>query len=358
MKNLLIVDDDKSFLLSLKDGLLSHNKKYSVSTAFNGKEAVTILNAIDIDLVITDLKMPVMDGFELLAHMSKRHNNIPVIVITAFGTEKIEQQINEIGLFQYLEKPLDFNVLTDKINECLEKKSEGFIKGITLSSILQLIEMERKTCSLMINSEKKRGEVFFENGILLFAETGQLIGDEAAYNMVVWDQPEIEISEKKGKEKNITQTLKYILLEAYRILDEKKEEQKKSKNNMEDGMNVEKLENAITGLRRDLGSGLLATDFFVVADGQTLAGFNSNPQACALFTQLTLQMNETLGGSGFPIIGKYYILDLADNKMVIVIPLGDYMCGMLLDKTSAKLGLVLNIGIPRVIDAFEEALVS
>ncbi|HDH98197.1 MAG TPA: response regulator, partial [Deltaproteobacteria bacterium] len=70
MKNVLIVDDEKVFLLSLSDGLKSYSDEFNVLIAFNGKEAVKILNSSKIDLVVTDLKMPEMDGFQLLAYLT------------------------------------------------------------------------------------------------------------------------------------------------------------------------------------------------------------------------------------------------------------------------------------------------
>ena len=114
-KYVLIVDDERPFLLSLSDGLSTYKKDFTVLTALNGKEAVKILNGYRIDLVITDLRMPKMDGFELLAYMTQHYPEIPVIVMTAFGTPEIESQIYSMGRFQYLEKPMDITVLANSI---------------------------------------------------------------------------------------------------------------------------------------------------------------------------------------------------------------------------------------------------
>jgi CheY-like chemotaxis protein len=92
VKKVLIVDDEKPFLLSLADGLGAYAKDFEVVTASNGKEAVKVLNSSGVDLVVTDLRMPKMDGFELLAHMSGTYPGIPVIVMTAYGTPAIEIQ--------------------------------------------------------------------------------------------------------------------------------------------------------------------------------------------------------------------------------------------------------------------------
>jgi len=123
-------------------------------------------------------------------------------------------------------------------------------------------------------------------------------------------------------------------------------------------MNIQKLNSAIEELKTNLGVGLLATDIFDSAEKQSIAGWNTNPQACAVFGQITEGMNNALSESQFPTLGKYYLLNLVSNKLVMVIPLGDYQWGMLLDKSKISLGLVLNIALPKAISAFEEALIG
>ena len=123
-------------------------------------------------------------------------------------------------------------------------------------------------------------------------------------------------------------------------------------------MNIARLNEAIEELKANLGAGLLATDIFDSAEQQSIAGWNSNPQACAVFGQITEGMNNALGESGFPTLGKYYLLNLVSDKLVMVIPMGDYQWGMLMDKTQVSLGLVLNIALPKAISAFEEAFIE
>ncbi|PIY21248.1 MAG: DNA-binding response regulator, partial [Deltaproteobacteria bacterium CG_4_10_14_3_um_filter_60_8] len=125
MKKILIVDDEQSFLLSLIDMFQEQKEQFTIITALNGKKAIAILDKEPVDLVVTDLKMPEMDGFALLAHMSKATPEVPVIVMTAFGTPEMEDQILELGAFQYIEKPIEFNVLLSKIREGLKAGSKG-----------------------------------------------------------------------------------------------------------------------------------------------------------------------------------------------------------------------------------------
>ncbi len=125
VREVLIVDDEEPLLLSIAEGLSIYKKYFNLLTATNGIEAVKVLKSSPvIDLVITDLSMPKMDGFELLAYVNRNYPKIKVIMMTAFGTPKIEEIVQNMGLFRYLEKPLDINVIADNIFEALAIRTE------------------------------------------------------------------------------------------------------------------------------------------------------------------------------------------------------------------------------------------
>jgi CheY-like chemotaxis protein len=122
----LIVDDEEPLLLTIADGLNFYKQRFHLLTATNGMEAVKLLKTIPlIDLVITDLSMPKMDGFELLAYIRRNYPHIPVILMTAYGTPKIEEVVNTLGIFKYLEKPLDINTIADIIFDALAIKADN-----------------------------------------------------------------------------------------------------------------------------------------------------------------------------------------------------------------------------------------
>ena len=222
MNTVLIVDDDESFLHSLIDGFKSYEDQFGIMTANNGEEAVAILDDQDIHLVLTDLKMPRMDGFALVAHLSSHHPDIPVIVMTAFGTPDMEEKLTEIGAFQYIEKPIDFSMLVTKILKGLEGRSKGFITGVSLSSFLQLLELDKKTCTLTVRSGRHQGNMYFKNGDLLNADTDDLSGTDAAFEIVSWKNVEIVLANScKITEPKISESLGFILLEGSRRQDER-----------------------------------------------------------------------------------------------------------------------------------------
>jgi YesN/AraC family two-component response regulator len=126
----LIVDDEEGFLKSLSEGF-EGCKKFKCVIARNGKEALHVLATVAVDLVVTDLMMPVMDGFELIAAMKKDYPSIPVIVISAYLDLDVESRLRALGIDHYLEKPLDFNELTSaikgKVSSASGEQSEGVL---------------------------------------------------------------------------------------------------------------------------------------------------------------------------------------------------------------------------------------
>lgn len=226
LETVLVVDDERTFLLSLKDGLKAHEERFRVLTAENGKEAISLLRALPVDLLVTDLKMPEVDGFELLAWTTREMPDLPVIVMTAFGTAEIEAQLAEIEALQYLEKPLALADLETAIFASLKAKAHSYIRGITLSTFLQLMHMEKKSCTLKIVKQDRIGYLYLKGGELFDAECEELHGEDAAYEIMVWEDAEIEMdSVCRRQERTIGSGLEHLLIEAFRRKDELNREQ-------------------------------------------------------------------------------------------------------------------------------------
>ncbi|OGR07867.1 MAG: hypothetical protein A2511_11550 [Deltaproteobacteria bacterium RIFOXYD12_FULL_50_9] len=221
MDQVLIVDDDEGFLLSLKDMLAGGRQNFGILTAGNGLEALKVLGSTTVNLVVTDLKMPEMDGFDLLANISTSHPDLPVIVMTAYGTPEMENRLKDMGAFQYIEKPIDFNILLNKINDGLSSGAKGQIDGISLSSFMQLLQLDKKTCTLTIHYQGRSGFLYFQQGELINAVLDNLTGLGAAIEMASWDQVRIEFTSIcKNMERTINVPLGFILIESARQKDE------------------------------------------------------------------------------------------------------------------------------------------
>ncbi len=115
MKDILLVDDEKPFLETFAEGIGFYAKYFNVITADNVRTAIEVLKAFIIDVVVTDLKMPGTDGYQLVEYINKNHPAIPVIVITAHGDPAEEKRLRGIGIAQYLEKPLELGEIVSEI---------------------------------------------------------------------------------------------------------------------------------------------------------------------------------------------------------------------------------------------------
>ena len=111
--------------------------------------------------------------------------------------------------------------LTESTSEKIDTSVRGRIKGISLSSFLQMSEMEGSTCKLMVQSGNKTGTLHLMNGNLIDAETGSLKHQEAAFTILSWENTEIDIQKPSGRKKNqISLPLMHILMEALKRKDE------------------------------------------------------------------------------------------------------------------------------------------
>lgn len=102
MPNILVVDDSETQIVFVKSVL--QNLGVSVRSAANGREALDQLNEHPMDLVVTDMRMPVMDGLELIREMQTHHPSVPAILLTGFGSEILATEALSAGAVNFLSK--------------------------------------------------------------------------------------------------------------------------------------------------------------------------------------------------------------------------------------------------------------
>jgi two-component system phosphate regulon response regulator OmpR len=115
MKNLLVVDDNENIRVILKQML--EDGGYTVRTAKSGAEALETMKTLNFDMVITDINMPEMTGFELLGKIKKACPNVPVIFITAYRKDRNLVDSVKIGLSDYIEKPFKMDEVLRIVKE-------------------------------------------------------------------------------------------------------------------------------------------------------------------------------------------------------------------------------------------------
>ncbi|CDF79233.1 two component sigma-54-specific transcriptional regulator [Formosa agariphila KMM 3901] len=173
-ENILIVDDDVHILELLQRHLQSLN--YHTFKAISVREAVTILKDTKIDVLITDLKMPEIDGFELLKFASEHYPNMSKLVITGFPSIQDSLAVIKSGVVEYLRKPFTRNELIEALNKTLaqntkpsksenssdlnrEKYGEIIGKSKGIKHVIQLIErVKNNKATVFISGESGTGK--------------------------------------------------------------------------------------------------------------------------------------------------------------------------------------------------------
>ena len=95
-------------------------------------------------------------------------------------------------------------------------------------------------------------------------------------------------------------------------------------------MNIKKLNNSVDMLKEYLGDSLLACDIWMTNTGQSIAGYNTQPKATALFEQATSFLNKSLNEAGFPRLEEYYLLDCEEDSLILVLQFGKYQWAIFL----------------------------
>ena len=133
---LLLVDDEERFLKTTKS--LLNKRNCSVFTATDGIRAMQILGAEQIDVIVLDIKMPGIDGVEVLRRIKAKYPMIEVIMLTGHSTTESAVQGLKTGAFDYLIKPCNVTILLEKVKEAHDKKlaMEAKVKQAKIDKII------------------------------------------------------------------------------------------------------------------------------------------------------------------------------------------------------------------------------
>jgi CheY-like chemotaxis protein len=224
MEKILIAEDDTKLRNFFRMYFEKHKDTFEVIFAGDGEEAIEVLNQKYISLVITDILMPKLDGFELLAYINNKFPHIPCIVVTAYPPDGLEQKLSNDNLIRVFQKPFRLSELTEAILQALEPDIPGgVLKGISVASFLQMIKLEEKTCLFEVFSPGRgRGFFYFNEGVLYDAICEDLRGEEAAFKLIVMQKAEIRFKNLPRKKiaRRINKDLTGLIMEAARRMDE------------------------------------------------------------------------------------------------------------------------------------------
>jgi DNA-binding response OmpR family regulator len=236
-KQLLLVDADPRSVRVLEVSLKKAG--YSVTTATDGADALSKIEFSVPDLILTDTRLPRLDGYELVRRLKEHAEfaQLPVVFLTS--QKSIEDKIRglELGVEDYLTKPIFVRELIARVNLLLARRTQekmatsmptsrrtrlsGSLEDMGVVDLLQTFEVSRKSGIARISDGRRETRVFFRDGKVVDAELGQLRGEEAVYRALIWISGSFEVEFCPVSNEDIIPTsTQGLLMEGMRRVDE------------------------------------------------------------------------------------------------------------------------------------------
>lgn len=222
-KRVLIVDDEETLTWSMSKSLSKDREKYGLLIANTGGEALEILANNPVDLVITDIRLPDINGLDLLTTIKNDYPATKVIIMTAYGSSDVQKEANKRGSLYYIEKPFEIADIRRMILDILWKKKgfEGNVFDLQLTDVIQLNCLCRITAALRVDKGDQQGVIYFNDGDIVHAECEGQVGKEALFTILSWHEGKFD--HQRGVmpvQQTISQNWEHLLVEGMRKNDE------------------------------------------------------------------------------------------------------------------------------------------
>lgn len=196
-KKLLLVDDEEFFLKSLKDGLEPLIDVFETDICHSVNEAIKHVVTTRYDLVITDIRMPGKTGVDLLIYLRDMRFDGKVMVMSAYSTDESSNKIKALGVVDVIAKPFKLGWFKDMLLEWFarEKDRRVTFESIDLVTVMQILNLEKKTSALQVDIDDERGMIFFEDGEIIHAEYAGIEGEEAVLRLIALNKGAIAVKQ-------------------------------------------------------------------------------------------------------------------------------------------------------------------
>lgn len=221
---ILLVDDEEALVWSVSNRVVKTRPDYTVLPVTEAKAALRVITARHVDLLVTDIRMPGMNGLELIMAARRIQRALPVIVMTAYPTADLPMDAALRRSIDYLQKPFEFDRFFAMVEDALERQSLGFSGAIsvqTLPDIVQLYALSNATGALWVRRRGAEGRIWFEHGAVAHAVTGDTIGEEAFHTIVSWSGGEFSMAPgETAPQRSIRASWTELLMESCKRLDD------------------------------------------------------------------------------------------------------------------------------------------
>ena len=226
-QRILILDDEHDILEIYQEILARLPSQPEIHTADNGARAIALLESEPFNLLLVDLRMPTMDGFQVLAIVRRKFPALRVVVMTAAEDEQFRARAYAMGIDLYMEKPKTGKEIinfVDCIESLLEREEAGGFRGVQSKTLVDIIQLECLTQSsaiLKITTATGEGRIWVQRGEIYDAASNDLSGKEAFLEMLRWRTGNFEILPSDiPRPRTIFSNYESLLMETAQNLDE------------------------------------------------------------------------------------------------------------------------------------------
>ncbi|HYV31880.1 MAG TPA: response regulator [Candidatus Binatia bacterium] len=229
---ILCVDDDVGFLDVVRNLMLTLSEDtWEVLVAPDAAQALGLIHEHKIDLLVIDVRMPVMDGLQFLALLHRNYPSLLKVALTGHTTETYRAACLSNGAELFLEKPVSregwknlYSTLKQLVRLQPEEGFRGMLRRVGLQDVLQMECLARSSSVLEISTTDARGSVFVQDGQIVHAQVGNLAGEEAFNHLMGLAGGNFNLKPfSEPPARTISGSWEHLLMEAARLRDEAQE---------------------------------------------------------------------------------------------------------------------------------------
>lgn len=190
--HILFVDEEPAIQRKVARMLSDGAPGLRLTCASDGAEALRVLERGDVDLLITSLVMPLIDGVELLRHLANRRAGLPVIVVSEHEPPPAELRAASGCRVEHVREPIAAEPLLRCVHALLGEGPTAR-RGVTLVDLVVVLRLARTTGALRVTTGAEQGALFFATGALIDARLGELMGMSAVLEICGWQGPALAL---------------------------------------------------------------------------------------------------------------------------------------------------------------------
>src|SRR6266567_5172437 len=228
---ILLLDDDPDLLVMYREILAQLPSQPEIHTATSGTRAIAMLEAEPFRLLICDLKMPKMDGLQVLSIVRRKYPQLRTVVLTSVVDEQFRSRVYALGVDLFWHKPSteqEIKMFLECLESLLGRETDAGFRGVQSKSLVDIIQLEclsQSSSVLRITNGPLTGKIWIQDGELIDAEAGDLRAEAAFQKILSWKAGSFEtLPAEPSRPRTIFKSYNGLLLESAQAIDESRGE--------------------------------------------------------------------------------------------------------------------------------------